>query len=144
MDAEFRREELKRLPARARERIVLPDLNREYSLSDIVVITAAGPARSLGLTAKGHLGAGADADVTIYPEKPDDGFLFQYPRYVIKGGEIVVEEGEVRHVTSGREFIVHPACDEQIENYLRPLFQKVYTISFDNYPHQQSVEDCTQ
>jgi len=134
MDAEFRREELKRLPAKARERILLPDLNREYSLSEIVIITAAGPARSLGLIAKGHLGAGADADVTIYPEKPDDGFLFQYPRYVIKGGEIVVEEGEVRHVTSGREFIVHPACDEQIENYLRPLFQKVYTISFDNYP----------
>ena len=72
--------------------------------------------------------------MTIYPERPDHGFLFSYPRYVIKGGEVVVEEGEVRHVTNGREFIVHPACDEHIEDYLRPLFQKVYTISFDNYP----------
>jgi formylmethanofuran dehydrogenase subunit A len=134
MDADFRRDELKKLPAKARERIVLPDLDREYTLSDVVIITAAGPARSLGLAQKGHLGAGADADVTIYAEKPDDGFLFQYPRYVIKGGEIVVEDGEVRHVTSGREFVVHPACDEEIERYLRPLFQKVYTISFDNYP----------
>jgi formylmethanofuran dehydrogenase subunit A len=134
MDREFRKEELKKLPPRARERIVLPDLDREYTMSEIAIITSAGPARSLGLSRKGHLGAGADADVTIYPEKPDHGFLFSYPRYVIKGGEIVVEEGDVRHVTQGREFLVHPACDEQIEQYLRPLFQKVYTISFDNYP----------
>jgi formylmethanofuran dehydrogenase subunit A len=134
MDVEFRKEELKKLPAKARERIVLPDLDRQYTLSEVAIITSAGPARSLGLTHKGHLGVGADADVTIYPERPDHGFLFSYPRYVIKSGEVVVEEGDVRQVTEGREFIVHPACDEHIEEYLRPLFQKVYTISFDNYP----------
>jgi formylmethanofuran dehydrogenase subunit A len=134
MDAEFRKEELQKLPPKARERIVLADLDREYTLSEIAIVTSAGPARSLGLSQKGHLGVGADADVTIYPEKPDHGFLFSYPRYVIKGGEIVVEEGDVRHVTDGREFIVHPACDERIEEYLRPVFQKVYTMSFDNYP----------
>jgi formylmethanofuran dehydrogenase subunit A len=134
MDREFRKEELKKLPPRARERIVLPELDREYTLSEVAIITSAGPARSLGLSAKGHLGAGADADVTIYPEKPDHGFLFSYPRYVIKGGEIVVEDGDVRQVTDGREFLVRPACDEQIEHYLRPLFQQVYTMSFDNYP----------
>jgi formylmethanofuran dehydrogenase subunit A len=83
---------------------------------------------------KGHLGAGADADVTIYPEKPYDGVLFGYPRYVIKTGEVVVEEGEVRAVNEGREFIVRPSYDEEIESYLRPLFQKVYTMSFENYP----------
>jgi formylmethanofuran dehydrogenase subunit A len=83
---------------------------------------------------KGHLGVGADADVTIYPEQPHDGVLFSYPRYVLKGGEVVVEEGEVRAVTEGREFIVRPSYDETIEEFLRPLFQKVYTISFENYP----------
>jgi len=60
--------------------------------------------------------------------------MFAHPRYVIKGGEIVVEDGEIRAVTDGREFIVQPSFDEAIEEYLRPLFQKVYTISFDNYP----------
>jgi len=134
MDVEFRKAEVKKLPAKAQERIVLGDLDRQYTLSEIVIITSAGPARSLGLTQKGHLGVGADADVAIYPEKPDDGLLFTYPRYVIKGGQIVVEEGEVRAVTEGREFIVHPECDETIEEYLRPLFEKVYTISFENYP----------
>ena len=114
---------------------MLADLDREYTLSEAAIITSAGPARALGMAQKGHLGAGADADVTIYPEKPnEDGLLFSYPRYVFKGGQIVVEEGEVRAVTEGREFIVRPTYDPGIEDYLRPLFQQVYTISFDNYP----------
>jgi formylmethanofuran dehydrogenase subunit A len=134
MDAEFRKEQVKKLPPGAQNRIVLADLDRQYTLSEIAIITSAGPARALGLSNKGHLGVGADADVTVYPDKPYDGVLFSYPRYVLKGGEIVVEEGEVRAVTEGREFIVRPAYDDQIEEYLRPLFQKVYTISFENYP----------
>src|SRR5215471_18779653 len=71
MSAEFRREELKKLPEVARSRIVLPDLTREYTLSDVAVITSAGPARALGLTQKGNLGPGADADVAIYNESKD-------------------------------------------------------------------------
>jgi formylmethanofuran dehydrogenase subunit A len=33
---------------------------------------------------------GADADVAIYHERPEGVALFKSPRYVIKGGEIVV------------------------------------------------------
>jgi formylmethanofuran dehydrogenase subunit A len=86
------------------------------------------------MSRKGHLGVGADADITIYEARPEDTFLFSYPRYVLKGGQVVVEEGEIRTVCDGREHVVRPAYDEQIEEYLRPLFQKVYTISFENYP----------
>jgi formylmethanofuran dehydrogenase subunit A len=134
MDVEYRKEQVKRLPAVAQQRIVLGDLDRQYTLFEIAIITSAGPARALGLSQKGHLGVGADADVTIYHEKPDDGRFFTYPRYVIKGGEIVVEDGDVRAVVDGREYVVHPVCDDRIVEYLRPLFPKVYTISFENYP----------
>jgi formylmethanofuran dehydrogenase subunit A len=134
MDVEFRREQVRKLPEVAQQRIRLGEIDRQYTLAEVAIITSAGPARALGMPQKGHLGAGADADVTIYPEKPYDGVLFGYPRYVIKGGEVVVEEGEVRAVTEGREFVVRPSYDEQIEEYLRPLFQKVYTMSFENYP----------
>jgi formylmethanofuran dehydrogenase subunit A len=134
MNAEFRKEELRKLPEKAKERVILGDLDREYTLSEVAIITSAGPARSLGLSRKGHLGAGADADITIYPTRPDHGFLFSYPRYVLKGGAIVVEEGEVRDVASGREFIVRPAFDAGVEDYIRPLFEKFYTMSFANYP----------
>ena len=135
MDKEFRKEQVKKLSADAQSRMVLGDLDREYTLSDIAIITSAGPARALGLPQKGHLGVGADADVTIYPRaSAEGGPLFSYPRYVLKAGEVVVEEGEIRAVNDGREFIFRPAYDEQIEDYLRPLFQKVYTMSFENYP----------
>jgi formylmethanofuran dehydrogenase subunit A len=134
IDVEFRKEQVRKLPEAAQQRIRLGELDRQYTLSEIAIITSAGPARALGMPQKGHLGVGADADVTIYPEKPYDGVLFGYPRYVIKGGQVVVEEGEVRAVSEGREFIVRPSYDEQIEEFLRPLFQKVYTMSFENYP----------
>jgi formylmethanofuran dehydrogenase subunit A len=134
MDADYRRERVKALPAKAQKRIVLADLDREYTLSEIVTITAAGPARALGLPRKGHLGVGADADVAIYERHPDGVALFSSPRYVIKGGEVVVEEGQIRSVVEGREFVVRPAFDARIEEYLRPVFQQLYTMSFDNYP----------
>jgi formylmethanofuran dehydrogenase subunit A len=148
-DAGYRRDCVKRLPPKAQKRIVLADLDREYSLSEIAIITSAGPARALGLSRKGHLGVGADADLALYDEKPATGPMFASPRYVIKGGEIVVEGGEIRAVTQGREFIAHPPFDPQIEAYLRPLFEKVYTMSFDNYAvelerlAQPDIHACT-
>ncbi|MCI0685481.1 MAG: formylmethanofuran dehydrogenase subunit A [Gemmataceae bacterium] len=134
MNADFRRERVKALPPKAQKRIVLGDLDRQYSLYEIAIITSAGPAKALGLSQKGHLGVGADADVTIYNQNPDGELMFRYPRYVIKGGKVVVEEGEIRHLEEGREFLVQPAFDAGIEAYLRPLFQQHYTMSFDNYP----------
>jgi formylmethanofuran dehydrogenase subunit A len=113
---------------------VLSELDREYSLSEIAIITSAGPARALGLSQKGHLGVGADADITVYQENPDGDLVFESPRYVIKGGQVVIEEGEIRTIVSGRQYIVQPSVDEHIEEFLRPVFQKVYTMSFDNYP----------
>jgi formylmethanofuran dehydrogenase subunit A len=148
MNADFRRDRVKKLPAKAQERIVLMDLDREYTLSEIAIITSAGPARALGLPQKGHLGVGADADVTIYNDYPEPDRMFGYPRYVIKGGEVVLEEGEIRLTPQGREFIVQPAYDEKIEEFLRPAFQQVYTMSFDNYPvemeriHRPEVRAC--
>lgn len=135
MDSEFRKEQIRKLSPKAQKRIVLADLDREYTLSEIAIITAAGPARALGLAEKGHLGVGADADIAIYPGSKDgDGKLFSYPRYVVKGGEIVVEEGDVKEVTHGKEFIVRPSFDEGVEEYLKPLFETAYTMSFANYP----------
>jgi formylmethanofuran dehydrogenase subunit A len=59
---------------------------------------------------------------------------FAYPRYVIKGGEVVIEEGEIRKTVEGKGLLVRPAYDEKVEDFIRPLFQQYYTMSFDNYP----------
>jgi formylmethanofuran dehydrogenase subunit A len=117
----------------------LAEIDREYTISDMVIVTSAGPARALGLKQKGHLGVGADGDVTIYSAKPDgDGVMFTHPRYVLKGGKVVVEEGEIRALSEGRVFLVHPEFDPTIEEFIRPTFQKVYTLSFENYPTEMT------
>lgn len=134
MSAEFRREELKKLAPKALSRIFLPELTREYTLFEVAILTSAGPARALGLTQKGQLGLGADGDVAIFEEDKDVAKMFAYPRYVIKGGQIVIEEGEVRATVEGRSLHVQPKYDPKIEEYIRPLFQQYYTIAFDNYP----------
>jgi formylmethanofuran dehydrogenase subunit A len=134
MDVEFRREQLKRLAPKALKRIVLPELDRQYTLFEIAIITSAGPARALGLPPKGHLGVGADADIALFNESKDVARMFAYPRYVLKGGEVVIEEGEIRKTVEGKGLLVRPTYDEKVADFIRPLFQQYYTMSFDNYP----------
>jgi len=134
MHADARKERVKKLPAKALSRIVLADLDREYTLYEIAIITSAGPARALGLPQKGHLGVGADADIAVFNSCEDVARMFAYPRYVIKHGEVVIEEGEIRKAVQGKGLLVRPTYDDKVEAFIRPLFQQYYTMSFDNYP----------
>jgi formylmethanofuran dehydrogenase subunit A len=134
MDRDYRAEVFAGIHRKVRERALLPELNREYSLYEIAIITRAGTARVLGLGQKGHLGAGADADVTIYADLEDRETMFAHPRYVLKDGEVVVRDGELVRGHAGRTFYVCPPYDPSIEKDLRAHFEETYTISFDNYP----------
>jgi formylmethanofuran dehydrogenase subunit A len=134
MDRTYRQEVLKRVPPRVLQRSTLKDLDREYSLFEIAIITRAGPARMLGLTHKGHLGVGADGDVTIYTPGADKRAMFELPRYVLKAGEVIVEQGEVRKDVYGKTLHVAPAYDEGVVPDIRKWFEAYYTIQFANYP----------
>jgi formylmethanofuran dehydrogenase subunit A len=138
MDRTYRQEVLKRVHPRVLQRSTLKDLDREYSLYDIAIITRASPARVLGLPHKGHLGVGADADVTIYTPRPDKRAMFELPRYVIKGGEIAVEKGEIRADLYGKTLNVRPAYDEGVIPDVKKWFEAYYTIQFANYPVDES------
>ena len=144
MCSDFRKECLSQLSTKAMKRIHLAEIDREYTLYEIAIIMAAGPARALGLPQKGQLGKGADADLVIYNEDDDVQQMFGHPRYVIKGGEIVIDEGEIRATPPGRGLLVKPSYDETIETFLRPKFEDYYTLSFDNYPvEMERVEQPT-
>ncbi|HUK61856.1 MAG TPA: formylmethanofuran dehydrogenase subunit A, partial [Dongiaceae bacterium] len=109
MDRAYRDERLRRVNQKLLAGGALLDgLAREYSLSEIAIITRAAPARLLGLRRKGHLGVGADADVTIYARDPDISKMFATPRYVVKGGTLVVAEGHLRRAPRGRRLHVRP------------------------------------
>jgi formylmethanofuran dehydrogenase subunit A len=82
MDRERRLEVLAGAPPAVADRCLLKDLDREYTLGEIAIITRAAPARMLGLSHKGHLGPGADGDVTLYSPDDDIQRMFELPRYV--------------------------------------------------------------
>lgn len=133
MDKEYRNEQFEKIPKKAKEGALLPQLSREYSLSEIAIITRGGPAKRLGLKNKGHLGIGADADITVYTRQENKQEMFAHPSRVIKEGNVVVIDGELVREQKGRTFYVSPDYDENIEPHLREHFKKAYTISFDNY-----------
>jgi formylmethanofuran dehydrogenase subunit A len=135
MDREFRNEQIERVNQKAIGRTVLRDrIEREYTLGEIAIITRAGPARLLGLADKGHLGVGADADVTVYVENEDREQMFSRPRFVIKGGRVIVEDGELREAPAGNLLRVAAEQDDAIERTLAPLFEEHYTVQLANYP----------
>jgi formylmethanofuran dehydrogenase subunit A len=135
MDRSVRDDQLKRVNPKLIAGSALADgLAREYTLNEIAIITRAGPARLLGLTHKGHLGVGADADVTIYSRDPDLATMFSTPRYVIKGGTLIVEEGHLRRAPAGRRLRVAPGYDDAVLPDLRRHFDRYATVAFDNYP----------
>jgi formylmethanofuran dehydrogenase subunit A len=137
MDRSVRDERLKQVNQKLLAGSALADgLTREYTLNEIAIITRAGPARLLGLRQKGHLGVGADADVTVYAKDADIARMFATPRYVIKGGTLVVEEGQLRRAPAGRRLHVRPGYDEVLLPDLRRFFDAYSTVSFENYPVQ--------
>src|SRR5690606_347822 len=89
MDRERRRDVLKSLPEAVKNHCTLSEITREYTFYEIAIITRASPARILGLTHKGHLGPGADGDVTLYQPQSDIQQMFELPRYLIRRGEVI-------------------------------------------------------
>lgn len=134
MDRTYRQDVLKTCHPFVRERSTLADLNREYSLNEIAIITRAGPARILGLKNKGHLGPGADADITIYTPHENKEQMFELPRMVIKSGRILVEQGEIRETLIGKTLHVEPEYDRAVEPHIQQWFEKYYSIRWRNYP----------
>jgi formylmethanofuran dehydrogenase subunit A len=135
MDRTVRDEQLKRVNQRLLAGSALADgLAREYSLNEIAIVTRAGPARLLGLRHKGHLGVGADADVTVYTREADLARMFSLPRYVIKSGVLVVEEGQLRRAPAGRRLRLAPGHDDAVVPDLRRFYDEYGTVSFDNFP----------
>jgi formylmethanofuran dehydrogenase subunit A len=134
MDRTYRQEVLSRVHPRIRERTVLADLTREYSLYEIAIITRAGPARLLGLPHKGHLGPGADADITVYTPSRDKRAMFELPRMVFKAGELVVEQGEIRREVYGPTLHAQTGYDAAERERIRAWFEEFYTVQFAHYP----------
>lgn len=134
MDRTYRDHCLKRVNPTLLAGSALADgIAREYTLNEIAIVTRAGPARLLGLREKGHLGVGADADITVYQPEADVARMFATPRFVLKGGTVVVEEGQLRRSPVGRRLHVRPAYDAAVKSGVKRFFDEYATVAFENY-----------
>ena len=134
MDRARREEYLSRMPDRLRAACTLGDLEREYTLAEIAIITRAAPARMLGLNHKGHLGPGADADVTVYSRNDDPETMFRFPRYVFRRGRMIIDDGEIRAVTDGRTVMTQTEKNPDVEPLIEDWFDRNSSIQFANFP----------
>jgi formylmethanofuran dehydrogenase subunit A len=139
MDSAYRREQLAALPRKVREQTALRSTDREYSLGEICILTRSGPARMLGLINKGHLGEGADADITLYAPSANYEEMFQLPRHVLKAGRFVIRDGElVAEDSAGRQTFgqthwTEREYDRSAESHIAEWFNTRYSVRFRNY-----------
>ena len=86
MDRQARNNAIAELPKRALAMTGLPSIGREYTLTEIAVMTRAAPARLLGLADRGHLGRGARADIAVYRRRDDKAEMFRHAALTVKAG----------------------------------------------------------
>jgi formylmethanofuran dehydrogenase subunit A len=143
MDKGFRDDMLQKINPDAAAMSILPTITRQYSLDEIAIITRAGPARSLGLQDRGHLGVGACADITVYRDNADREAMFKTPELVFKNGELVVKNGKVVKVVQGATHVARPAYDRSIEGPLKSYFDRYLTVRMENFKlADEEIIDC--
>jgi formylmethanofuran dehydrogenase subunit A len=129
MDRSVRAQHIDSLPKEAMEVTTLASIEREYTLSEIAIMTRAAPARLLGLADRGHLGAGARADVAVYRPQADIAAMFRDAALVLKDGVTVVRDGVPVGRSFGRAVSVRPQFDKAIDRGLAAFYDRVYGVS---------------
>ena len=138
MDKTFRNDQLGRIQPDAKALSTLGSIDREYSLYEIAILTRAAPARLLGIPEMGHLGAGAQADITVYRDHADREAMFSTPSFVFKRGEEIVRDGRIVKTVWGEYHAVEPEYDRAIERELRDHYAKYQSFRAE---HVQITDD---
>lgn len=146
MDRKSRKEMLENISKKASTATTLPDIDREYTLNELCIVTRAGNAKILGLTDRGHLGNGAIGDVAIFKLNPENYTghdvekAFSSAMYTIKDGQIVVKDGEIVATPMGSliraEGKIKKSIYETMLEEVKLHWRNHYSINFNNYAVQ--------
>jgi formylmethanofuran dehydrogenase subunit A len=128
MSRDLRREWIDALPRSALSVTTLPSIEREYSLSEVAIMTRAAPARLLGMTDRGHLGAGARADIAVYEDRPDRAVMFRRASHVFKDGRHIVKNGACVGSELGRAHRATVDGDRAMARRLSAYYQQSYGL----------------
>jgi formylmethanofuran dehydrogenase subunit A len=129
MDRDVRAQWIAKLPPEAMALTTLPSISREYTLAEVATMTRAAPAKLLGLADRGHLGAGAVADIAVYENRDDKAAMFRNAALVFKNGELVVRNGEVTGGGFGKALTVRPQYDRSMARRMQNYCEDRYGIS---------------
>lgn len=132
MDRSFRDEQLARLHPEVVAGCALKSMTRELTIDEIAIMTRSGPARLLGLKDRGHLAAGAAADIALYREDADRERMFATPEHVFKDGVRVARAGKLTATPVGGTHYVEPGYDPMIEKTLRRHWDDHASIRFEH------------
>ncbi|PPC89838.1 MAG: formylmethanofuran dehydrogenase subunit A [Methylobacter sp.] len=150
MDADYRRACMAKLNQDALALTLLPELKREFNLSEIATMTRSAAAKLLGLHDRGHLLPGAIADIAVYdPNGFEKGVtssgvfapgahtdyraMFADAAFVFKKGQLVVKDGSVIACPKGRALTVKPDFDPGIEGDIKNHFDRFYSLKLNNF-----------
>ncbi len=134
MDRSFREQQLAEIHPEAAAMSELRGLQREYSLYEIAIITRAGPARSLGLQDRGHLGRGAVADIAVYRPQRDAERMFSAPEYVFKNGQLVARRGRIVALRDGQLLEALPDGMPKLSRPLERRYNDSHAGAAHNFP----------
>ncbi|MCR4429296.1 MAG: formylmethanofuran dehydrogenase subunit A [Caldiserica bacterium] len=127
-----RDEFISKFPDGTKERIHLHKIKREYTLNEIAIVSRVAASQILGLKQKGSLGVGCDADIAIYREDSDPEKMFSSVKHLLKGGEIIIEDGKLRKSTKGKTIFVDPGKEEEIQNFLEMAYEVLFSKKIKN------------
>ncbi|MBS3648381.1 formylmethanofuran dehydrogenase subunit A [Pseudaminobacter sp. 19-2017] len=139
MSRDRRAEVIAELPRSAMKHSTLPTLAREYTFEEIAIMTRAAPARLLGFADRGHLGAGALADVAVYRRDASIAKMLGSAALVFKNGDLVVKDGEITHYRWGKALRVNPPVEATMKRRLDEYHQSRYGLSLDWFDFPDSA-----
>lgn len=133
MDRDYRLQCLEQLNQDAVSMTLLKDLDKEFSLYDIAVMTRTAAARLLGLPDRGHLRPGAMADIAVYREQADKAAMFADAELLFKNGRLAVQNGTIVERINGTAQVVQPLFDHRIERDLQNYYDRFYNLGLANF-----------
>ncbi len=150
MDADYRQAYMARLNQEALAMTLLPNLKREFTLTEIATMTRSAAAKLLGLHDRGHLAPGAIADIAVYnPQgvgtcdrltgafaaRPQANIaaMFANAALLFKNGELVVRDGCVVARPAGRTQVLQPNYDAGITRTVQDHFNRFYSLKLSNF-----------
>jgi formylmethanofuran dehydrogenase subunit A len=134
MSRPARMEGLRQIHGDAKQKTGLHEITREYSLGEIFAMTSAGPAQVLGLTDRGHLGAGALADIRCYEKNGNIKDMFANPAWVMRRGNVVLKHGKKSgDPAPGHTLAVRPAWNADRQMAFHQALGERLSIRPENY-----------